>query len=93
MFIGQRPFDSRLYLYISRSFKCPKCSPVVCLIIFYLLREYILKVHIPVSSEMLVSCLVYCFFKQIVDTFFNKAYYQEPYLYTNYREYQCGHRS
>ena len=24
IFIGQRPFDSRLYLDISRSFKCPK---------------------------------------------------------------------
>ena len=45
-FIGIRAFDSRLYLIfqglfneknrlfldISRSFKCPKCSPVVCLI-------------------------------------------------------------
>ena len=41
--IGIRAFDSRLYLDISseknhlyldisRSFKCPKCSPVVCLI-------------------------------------------------------------
>jgi hypothetical protein len=28
-------------------------------------------------SEILVSCLVYCFFKQIVDIFFYKAYYQE----------------
>jgi len=34
--IGQRPFDSRLYLDISRSFKCPKSSPVVCLICYYL---------------------------------------------------------
>ena len=31
-------------------------------------------------SEILVSCLVYCFFKQIVDIFFNKAYYQESYI-------------
>jgi hypothetical protein len=30
-----------------------------------------------VRSEILVSCLVYCFFKQIVDIFFYKAYYQE----------------
>jgi hypothetical protein len=37
IFIGQRPFDSRLYLDISRSFKCPKSSPVVCLISYYLL--------------------------------------------------------
>ena len=55
--IDQRPFDSRLYLDISRSFKCLKSSPVVCLICYYLrlvifiLREYILKVHILVSSE------------------------------------------
>ena len=33
-------------------------------------------------SEILVSGLVYCFVKQIVDIFFNKAYYQES--YTNY---------
>jgi hypothetical protein len=32
------------------------------------------------SSEILVSCLVYCFFKQIVDIFFNEAYYQESYI-------------
>jgi hypothetical protein len=31
-------------------------------------------------SEILVSCLVYCFFKQIVDIYFNKAYYQESYI-------------
>ena len=47
--------DSLLYLDISRSFKCPKSSPVVCLICYFLavfvLREYILKVHILVSSE------------------------------------------
>ena len=50
IFIGQRPFDSRLYLDISglsseknrlyldisRSFKYPKSSPVVCLICYYL---------------------------------------------------------
>ena len=46
-FYGQRPFDSRLYLDISseknrlyldisRSFKCHKSSPVVCLICYYL---------------------------------------------------------
>ena len=58
-FIGQRPFDSRLYLDISRSFKSPKSSPVVCLIFItcgrfvscFVLREYILEVHILVSSE------------------------------------------
>ena len=27
---------NRLYVDISRSFKCPKCSPVVCLICYYL---------------------------------------------------------
>jgi hypothetical protein len=31
-------------------------------------------------SEILVSGLAYCFFKQIVDGFFNKAYYQESYI-------------
>ena len=36
IFIGQRPFDSRLYLDIARSFKCPKSSSVVCLICYYL---------------------------------------------------------
>ena len=54
-------------------------------LVVFVLREYILKVHILVSSEhklcqiseILVSCLVYCFFKQIVDIFFSKAYYQE----------------
>jgi hypothetical protein len=33
-----------------------------------------------VRSEILVSCLVYFFFKQIVDICFNKAYYQESYI-------------
>jgi hypothetical protein len=36
IFISQHSFDSRLYLDISRSFKCPKSSPVVCLICYYL---------------------------------------------------------
>jgi hypothetical protein len=54
-------------------------------LVVFVLREYILKVHILVSSEhklcqILVSCLVYCFFKQIVDIFFNKAYYQVIYI-------------
>ena len=31
-------------------------------------------------SEILVSGLVYCFFKQIVDIFLSKAYYQESYI-------------
>ena len=53
------PFDSRLYLDISRSFKCPKSSPMVCLIynylrsvryVLFILREYILKVHVLVIS-------------------------------------------
>ena len=60
IFYRSTSFDSRFYLDISRSFKCPKCSPVVCLICYYLrsvrllffvLRQYILKVHILVSSE------------------------------------------
>ena len=58
-FIGQRLFDSSLYLDISRSFKCPKSSPVVFdllllavgSLVVFVLREYILKVHILVSSE------------------------------------------
>ena len=55
--------------------------PVGSLVVF-VLREYILKVHILVSSEhklcqILVSCLVYCFFKQIVDILFYKSCYQE----------------
>ena len=46
--------------------------------IVFVLQEYIVKVHINYArSEILVSCLVYCFFKQIVDIVFNKAYYQE----------------
>ena len=56
-------------------------------LVVFVLREYILKVHILVSSEHklcqirnIVSCLVYCIFKQIVDIFFPKAYYQEWYI-------------
>ena len=59
-------------------------------LVVFVLREYILRVHILVSSEhklcqtwntCLVSCiLINCFFKQIVDIFFNKAYYQESYI-------------
>ena len=55
-------------------------------LVVFVLREYILKVHILVvininnaRSEILVPCLVYCFFKQIVDIYFSKAYYQESY--------------
>jgi hypothetical protein len=50
-FIAIRAFDSCLYLDISRSFNCPKCSPVVGSLVVFVLREYILKVHILVSSE------------------------------------------
>jgi hypothetical protein len=53
----------------------------VGLLIVFVLREYILKVHINYArSEILVSCLVYCFFIQLVDIFFSKAYYQESYI-------------
>ena len=39
---------------------------VVGSLVVFILREYILKVHINyVRSKILVSCLVYCFFKQI----------------------------
>ena len=57
IFQGVSSENNRLYLDIARSFNCPKCSPVVCLICNYLrlvvfvLREYILKVHVLVSSE------------------------------------------
>jgi hypothetical protein len=55
-----RTFDSRLYLDISRSFKCPKCLSMVGLICYYLwsfryllfvFLEFILKVHVLVNSE------------------------------------------
>jgi hypothetical protein len=36
---------------------------------------------------ILLSCLVYCFYKQIVDICFNKAYYQESYILII--EYSC----
>ena len=57
--IGIRAFDSRLYLDISMSFKCPKCScglsdlllVAVGSLVAFVLREYILKVRILVSSE------------------------------------------
>ena len=51
-------------------------------LVVFVLREYILKVLniYYARSETLVSCFVYCFFKQIVDIFFNKAYYQESYI-------------
>ena len=50
-------------------------------LVVFVLREYILKVHINYArSEILVSCLAYCIFKQIVDIFFYKAYYQESYI-------------
>ena len=101
IFIGQRPFDSRLYLDISRSFKWKESfifryftvfqvsqiftcglSDLLLLavgsLVVFVLREYILKVHILVSSEH-KSCQIWntCFFKQIVDIYFYKAYYQE----------------
>jgi hypothetical protein len=36
IFQGFSSEKNRLYLDISRSFKCPKSSPVVCLICYYL---------------------------------------------------------
>ena len=43
--------------------------------------KYLYRVlYIAFLSKLLISCLVYCFFKQIVDIFFNKAYYQESYI-------------
>jgi hypothetical protein len=80
-FIGQRPFDSRFYLDISRSFKWKEsfifryfkvfqlfqvftCGLSDSLVVF-VLREYILKVHILVSSEHKLcqirnTCIVSC---------------------------------
>jgi hypothetical protein len=83
--IGIRAFDSRiyldisseksrLYLDISRSFNYPKCSPVVCLICYYLQSVNcfcIARIHFKqftyssilsinyARPEILVSCLVY----------------------------------
>jgi hypothetical protein len=60
-------------------------------LIVFVLREYILKVHVLVSFEhklcqiwntCIVFCilLINCFFKHIVDIFFSKDYYQESYI-------------
>ena len=74
IFISQRPFDSRLYLDISKSFKWKESFIFIYFKVFqvskiftcglsdllllavgslvvFVLREYILKVHILVSSE------------------------------------------
>jgi hypothetical protein len=61
---------------------------VVGSLVVFVLREYILKVHVLVSSEhklcqiwknlyRVLYILINCFFKQIIDIFFNKDYYQE----------------
>jgi hypothetical protein len=72
--------QNRLYLDSSRPFNCSNCSPVVCLICYYLrsvrslvvfvLRECILKVHILVSSEHKLcqtwnTCIVPCIYWSI----------------------------
>ena len=102
--IGQRPFDSRLYLYISRSFKWKESfifwyfkvfqesqiltcglSDLLFLAVIFVLREYILKVHIVVSSEHKLcqiwsTCTVSCiwlFLNKLLIFFFYKSYYQE----------------
>jgi hypothetical protein len=62
-------------------------------LVVFVLWEYNLKVHILVSSEHklcqtwntvylyhVLYILINCFFKQIVDIFFNKAYSQESYI-------------
>jgi hypothetical protein len=101
-FIGQRPFDFRFYLDISRSFKWKESfifryfkvfqlsqmftcglSDLLLLavdsLVVFVLREYILIVHILVNSEHKLcqirnTCIVSCIllFKQIVDIFFPK---------------------
>jgi hypothetical protein len=55
--------------------------------VVFVLREYILIVHILVSSEHKLGqiwniCIVSCIllFKQSVDIYFNIAYYQESYI-------------
>jgi hypothetical protein len=97
IFYRSTPFDSRLYLDISRSFKWKESfifryfkvfqmsqifpyglsdlllRAVGSLVVFVL---RVLNINYA-RSEILVSCLVYCFFKQIIDIFFYKAYYQE----------------
>jgi hypothetical protein len=87
IFIGQRPFDSRLYLDISRSFKWKESFIfryfkvfqvyqmftsglsdlllAVGSLVVFVLREYMLKVHILVSSEHKLcqiwnTCIVSC---------------------------------
>ena len=70
----------------------------------FVLLEYILKVHVLVSSEHMPDLKYLCHalyilinysFKQIVDIFKNKVYCQESYIliieYSNWS--QCGHRS
>jgi hypothetical protein len=73
-FIGIRAFYSRLYLDISRSFQLSQMftcglSDLLLLavgsLVAFVLREYILKVHILVSSEHKLcrtgnTCLVSC---------------------------------
>jgi hypothetical protein len=61
-------------------------------LVVFVLREYILKVHVLVSSEhklcqiwntCIVSCIYWsiAFLSKIVDIFFSKAYYQKSYRY------------
>jgi hypothetical protein len=93
IFISQRPFDSRLYLDISKSFKWKESFIFIYFKVFqvskiftcglsdllllavgslvvFVLREYILKVHILVSSEHKLcqiwnTCIVSCIYWSI----------------------------
>jgi hypothetical protein len=93
IFISQPPFDSRLYLDISKSFKWKEsfifiyfkdfqvsqmftCGLsdllllVVGSLVVFVLREYILKVHILISSEHKLcqvwnTCIVSCIYWSI----------------------------
>jgi hypothetical protein len=119
IFIGQRPFDSRFYLDISRSFKWKESFIFICFedfqgsqmftcglsdllilavgsLVVFVLREYILKVHILVSSEHKLcqiwnTCIVSCIYWSI--DFLNTLliYFLTNLLsrviYTNYRVY------
>ena len=110
IFISQRPFDSRLYLDISKSFKWKESfifiyfkdfqvsqmftcglSDLLLLaigsLVVFVLREYILKVHILVSSEHKLcqiwnTCIYWstAFLNKLLIFFFNKAYYKESYI-------------
>ena len=66
---------------VSQIFTCGLSDLLILAVgslVVFVLREYILKVHILVSSEhKLCQIRNTCFFKQIIDICFCEAYYQE----------------